>query len=176
MVDFCRPSHIIIVAAWMHIKYSHRKLHTIILHAIACIMCSLSSWCLSDIRSFNGSFGSLVLATSVELVQVETEISSLKTDVIMIADRCFDLTFWLLIIIIFAIVFISNQFYMRYKFNTMLYSNLSKRTSLAKCSNSIKYVISWAWTRAQTRTRKKTSSKQLSTLKMSMHICKNTCV
>ena len=40
----------------------------------------------------SGSFGSPVLATSVELVQVETELSSLKTHVMMIADRCSDLT------------------------------------------------------------------------------------
>ena len=45
-----------------------------------------------------------MLATSVELVQAETELSSLKTDVMMTANRCSDLTFWLLIIIVFAIV------------------------------------------------------------------------
>ena len=43
--------------------------------------------------SSSGTFGSPVLATSVELVQVETEFSSLKTDVMMTANRCSDLTF-----------------------------------------------------------------------------------
>ena len=37
--------------------------------------------------------GSPVLATSAELVQVETELASLKTDVMMTANRCSDLTF-----------------------------------------------------------------------------------
>ena len=37
--------------------------------------------------SSSGSFGSPVLATSVELIQVE-RASSLKTDVMMTADRC----------------------------------------------------------------------------------------
>ena len=38
------------------------------------------------------SFGSPVLVTYVELVQVETELSSLKTDVMMTVNRCSDLT------------------------------------------------------------------------------------
>ena len=46
-----------------------------------------------------------MLATSVKLVQADTELS-LKTDVMMTANRCSDSTFPLLIIIIFAIVFI----------------------------------------------------------------------
>ena len=78
----------------MRIKYSYRsrKLHTLIFHAITCITCSSSSRCLRDFKSSSGSFGSPVLSTSVELVQVETELSSLKTDVMMIANRCSDLT------------------------------------------------------------------------------------
>ena len=63
--------------------YKSRKLHTLIFHAITCITCSLSS----------GNFASPVLSTSVELVQAETELSSLKTDVMMTANRCSDLTF-----------------------------------------------------------------------------------
>ena len=55
--------------------------------------CSSASRCLRDFRSSSGSFGSPVLTTSVELVQVETELSSLKTDVMMTANRCSDLTF-----------------------------------------------------------------------------------
>ena len=55
------------------------------------------------------SFGSPVLATSLELIPAETKFSSLKTDVMMTANiRCSGLTFSLLIIIIFAIL---NQFY-----------------------------------------------------------------
>ena len=50
-----------------------------------------------------------MLATSVELIQAETELSSLKTDTMMTANRCSDLTFPLLIIIVYAIVFILNQ-------------------------------------------------------------------
>ena len=42
-------------------------------------------------------------------MQAETELSSLKTDVMMTANRCSDLTLRLLIIIVFAIVFILNQ-------------------------------------------------------------------
>ena len=42
---------------------------------------------------FSGSFGSPLLATSVELIQAETGLSCLKTDVIMTANRCCDLTF-----------------------------------------------------------------------------------
>ena len=38
------------------------------------------------------SFGSPVLMTPVELVQVKTELSSLKTDVMMTVNRCSDLT------------------------------------------------------------------------------------
>ena len=77
----------------MHIKYRYRKLHTLMFHAIIPITCSSASWCLRDIRSSSGSFGSPVLATSVEHVQAERELSSLKTDVMMTADRCTDLTF-----------------------------------------------------------------------------------
>ena len=77
----------------MHVKYSYRKLHTLIFHGISCITCSSASQCLRDFRSSSGSFGSLVLATSVQLVQAETERSSLKTDVMMTAYRCSDLTF-----------------------------------------------------------------------------------
>ena len=77
----------------MCIKYSYRKLHTLIFHPINCITCSSTSRCLRDFRSSSGSFGSLMLATSVEFVQAETELSSLKADVMMTADRCFDLTF-----------------------------------------------------------------------------------
>ena len=40
----------------MRIKYSHRKLHTLILHAITCIACSSTSWCLRDFKSSSGSF------------------------------------------------------------------------------------------------------------------------
>ena len=38
-------------------------------------------------------FGSPVLVTSVELIQADTELSSLKSDVMMTANRCSDLTF-----------------------------------------------------------------------------------
>ena len=79
----------------MCVKYSYksRKLHTLIIHAITCITCNSASWCLRDFRSSSCSFGSPVLATSVELVQAETELSSsLKTDVMMTANRCSDLT------------------------------------------------------------------------------------
>ena len=41
----------------------------------------------------SGSFGSPVLAISVELVQAETELSPLKTDVMMTDNICSDLTF-----------------------------------------------------------------------------------
>ena len=43
--------------------------------------------------SSSGSFGSPVLATTVELIQAETELPSLKTDFMTIANRCSDLTF-----------------------------------------------------------------------------------
>ena len=59
----------------------------------SCITCSSASWCLRDFRSSSGSFDSPVLATSVELVQAETEFFSLKTDVMMTANRCSDSTF-----------------------------------------------------------------------------------
>ena len=52
-----------------------------------------ASRCLRDFRSSSATFGSPVLATSVELVQAETELSSLKTDVMMTANRYSDLTF-----------------------------------------------------------------------------------
>ena len=94
-------------------SYISRKLHTLMFHAITCITCSSAYWCLRDFRFSIGRFDSPVLVTSVELVQEETEFSSLKTDVMMTANRCSDLTFWLLIIIIFAIVFILNQFYLQ---------------------------------------------------------------
>ena len=55
--------------------------------------CSSASQCLRDFRSSSGSFGSPVLATSVELVQTKAEFSSLKTDVMMTANRCSDLIF-----------------------------------------------------------------------------------
>ena len=74
----------------MHVKYSYRKLHTIIYNAITCIKCNSARWCLRDFRSSSDSFGCPVLVTSMELVQAETELSSLKTDA---ADRCSDLTF-----------------------------------------------------------------------------------
>ena len=74
-------------------SYRSRKLHTLIFHAITCIACSSASRCLRNFRSSSGSFGSPVLVTSVELIQVETEFSSLKTDVMMTANRCSDLTF-----------------------------------------------------------------------------------
>ena len=79
----------------MRIKYSYRKLYTLtlIFHAITCITCSLASCYLRDFRSSSGSFGSPMLATFVELIQMETELSSLKTDVMMTADRCSDLTY-----------------------------------------------------------------------------------
>ena len=73
--------------------YISRKLHTLIFHAITCITCSSASRCLRDFRFSNGRFGSPVLVTSVELVQAETEFCSLKTDVMMTANRCSDLTF-----------------------------------------------------------------------------------
>ena len=41
----------------------------------------------------SGRFGSPALATFVELVQAETEFSSLKTGVMMTANKCSDLTF-----------------------------------------------------------------------------------
>ena len=44
-------------------------------------------------RSFSGSFGSPVLVTSVKLVQAETELFSLKTDVMMTDNRFSDSTF-----------------------------------------------------------------------------------
>ena len=77
----------------MSVKYSYRKLLTLILHAITCIICSSASRYLRDFRSSIGSFGSPVLATSVELIQAETELASLKTDVMMTANRCSDSTF-----------------------------------------------------------------------------------
>ena len=79
----------------MCVKYSYksRKLHTLIFHAITCITCSSASRYQRDFRSSSGSFGSPVLVTSVELVQADTELSSLKTDVMMTANRCSDLTF-----------------------------------------------------------------------------------
>ena len=82
----------------MCIKYSYRsrKLHTLMFHAITCITCSSASQFLRDFGFSSGRFGSPVLgllATSVELVQAETEFSSLKTDVMMTANRCSDLTF-----------------------------------------------------------------------------------
>ena len=46
-----------------------------------------------DFRSSSGSFGSAVLTTFVELLKAETEHSSLKTDAMMTADRCSNLTF-----------------------------------------------------------------------------------
>ena len=63
------------------------------LHAITCITSSSASWCLRDFRLSSASFGSPVLASSVELVQAETELSSLKTDVMMTANKCSDSTF-----------------------------------------------------------------------------------
>ena len=73
----------------MCVKYSYRsrKLHTLIFHAITCITCNLASRYLRDIRSSSDSFGSPILATtSAELVQAETELSSLKTDVMVTAN------------------------------------------------------------------------------------------
>ena len=64
---------------------------TLIFHAISCITCSLASQCLRDFKLSSGSFGSPLLATSVEFVQAETELPSLKTDVMMTANRCFDI-------------------------------------------------------------------------------------
>ena len=81
----------------MHVRqiYISRKLHTLIFHAITCITitCSSASRCLRDFRSSSGNFGSQVLVKSVELVQAETEFSSLKTNVMMTANGCSDLTF-----------------------------------------------------------------------------------
>ena len=77
----------------MCIKFSYRNLHTLIFHAIICITCSSVIWHLRDFRSSSSSFGSPVLVTSVEVVQTETELSSLKTDVMMTADRYSDFTF-----------------------------------------------------------------------------------
>ena len=77
----------------MRIKYSYRKLHTLLFHAISCITCSSASQCLQHFKSSSGSFGSRVLTTAVELVQKETELSSLETDIMMTANRCSDLTF-----------------------------------------------------------------------------------
>ena len=54
-----------------------------------------------------------VLATSGELVQAKTELSSLKTNVMMITDKCSDLTFRLLIIIVLVIIFTLNHFYIQ---------------------------------------------------------------
>ena len=65
----------------MGVKYSYRVLHTLIFQAITCVTCSSASRCLRHFRSSSGNFGSPVLATSVELIQVETELSSLKSDV-----------------------------------------------------------------------------------------------
>ena len=73
--------------------YLEKCIHALMLHAITCITCSSASRCLRDFRFSSGRFGSPVLATSVELVQAETEFSSLKTDVMMTANRCSDLTF-----------------------------------------------------------------------------------
>ena len=70
-----------IVTACMHVKYSYTKLHKLIIHALTCITCSSASQCLRDFRSSSGSFGSVVLATSVELVQAETYT-------LAIADGC----------------------------------------------------------------------------------------
>ena len=83
--SLCSCNHI--VTACMRVKYSYWKLHTLIFHAITCITSSSASWCLRDFRSSCGSFGSPVLAPSVELIQAETELSSLKTDVMMTAGR-----------------------------------------------------------------------------------------
>ena len=86
-----------IVAACMHVKYIATYLEnciaTLIFHAITYITCSSASRCLRNFRSSSGSFGSPVLGTSVELVQAETEFSSLKTDAMMTASRRSDLTF-----------------------------------------------------------------------------------
>ena len=60
---------------------------------MTCITCSSTSWCLSDFRSSSGSFGSPLMATSVELIQAETDLSSLKTDIMITVNRCSDLTF-----------------------------------------------------------------------------------
>ena len=76
----------------MRVKYSYRsrKLYRLIFHVITCIICSSASRCLRDFRSSSSSFGSPLLATSVELVQAETELSSLKTDVMITANRSVD--------------------------------------------------------------------------------------
>ena len=63
------------------------------MQSLNCITYSSASRCLRDFRSSSGSFGSPVLATSVELAQAERELSSLKTDTMMTANRCSDLTF-----------------------------------------------------------------------------------
>ena len=43
----------------------------------------LTNQCLRDFRSSTGSFGSQRLVTFVELIEAETEFSSLKTDIMM---------------------------------------------------------------------------------------------
>ena len=58
----------------MSIKYSYKKLHTLLFNPITCITCSSAGRCLRDFRSSTGSFGNPVLVTSVELVQAETEL------------------------------------------------------------------------------------------------------
>ena len=82
--------------------------------------CSSANQCLRDSKSASGSFCSPVLATYVELVQAETKLSCLKTDVMMTADRRSDL----FLTVIFAIVFIVNQF---------IYSNNSYFIAIAIC-------------------------------------------
>ena len=69
----------------MSVKCRYRKLHTLVLHAIICITCSSASQCLRDFRPTSDSFDSQVLATSVELVQTETELSFLQTNVVITA-------------------------------------------------------------------------------------------
>ena len=57
------------------------------IHALIFYPYSSVSRCLKDFRSSSGSFGSPALGTSVELVQVATELFSLKTNVVMTANR-----------------------------------------------------------------------------------------
>ena len=87
-----------IVGACMHVKYIATYLEnciaTLIFHAITCITSNSVNRRLRDFRSSIGSFDSLVLATSAEPIQgAKIELSSLKTNVMMTANRCSHLIF-----------------------------------------------------------------------------------
>ena len=53
---------------------------------VAACNCSYIVAAFTHVRSSSSSFGSPVLATSLELILAKTKFSSLKTDVMMTAD------------------------------------------------------------------------------------------